>query len=90
MRKTTIRVIVPLLLVVVAGFLYLESDPGGATPSLDAMVEVHHALLGKGIVVVEGLNNLHELPSEFAFVGFPLNFRGRDGSPIRAVAVVSE
>lgn len=59
------------------------------TPSMDEMVEVHHTLLGKGIVVVEGLNNLHELPVEFTFIGFPLNLQGRDGSPIRAVAVVS-
>ena len=58
------------------------------TPSTDEMSEVHRVLLEKGIVLVEGLNNLHELPPEFTFIGFPLNFRGRDGSPVRAVAVV--
>jgi len=60
------------------------------TPSLDEATETHHALLGAGIVVVEGLNNLHRLPAEFLFVGFPLNFVGGDGSPIRAVAVTMD
>ena len=59
------------------------------TPSLGEPVAVHHALLGADIVVVEGLTNLHSLPAEFDFIGFPLNFRGRDGSPIRAVAVIA-
>jgi arylformamidase len=51
--------------------------------------ELHHILLAKNIeiVVVEGLANLDALPNEFTFVGFPLNIKGRDGSPIRAVAV---
>lgn len=60
------------------------------TPSLGEPVDCHHALLGKGIVIVEGLTNLHLLPDAFLFVGFPLNFRGRDGSPIRAVAILSD
>ena len=60
------------------------------TPSLDEMAETHHVLLGHDIVVVEGLTNLHELPTEFLYIGFPLNLTGRDGSPIRAVAVISE
>ena len=59
------------------------------TPSSD-WKEVHLALLAKDveIVIVEGLTNLNKLPSEFIFVGFPLNIKGRDGSPIRAVAIV--
>ena len=59
------------------------------TPSKD-YVEVHHTLLAKDIemVIVESLTNLDALPDdrEFTFIGFPLNFAGRDGSPIRAVA----
>ncbi|MBM3853566.1 MAG: hypothetical protein FJ399_10470 [Verrucomicrobia bacterium] len=31
--------------------------------------------------------NLDALPDAFTFAGFPLNFAGRDGSPIRAVAI---
>jgi arylformamidase len=59
------------------------------TPSTD-WKEVHLMLLQKGveIVVVEGLTNLDKLPEQFTFIGFPLNIKGRDGSPIRAVAVV--
>jgi arylformamidase len=59
------------------------------TPSTD-WKEVHLTLLQRGveIVIVEGLTNLNKLPERFTFVGFPLNIKGRDGSPIRAVAVV--
>ncbi len=54
--------------------------------------ECHLILLGKGveIVIVEGLTNLNKLPEQFTFIGFPLNITGRDGSPIRAVAMVGE
>jgi kynurenine formamidase len=60
------------------------------TPSKIAGRECHYALLRAGveIVIVEGLANLDQLPEHFTFVGFPLNLKGRDGSPIRAVAVV--
>lgn len=59
------------------------------TPST-SWKECHHILLAKGveIVIVEGLANLQKLPQRFTFIGFPLNIRGRDGSPIRAVAMV--
>jgi kynurenine formamidase len=59
------------------------------TPSTD-WKEVHLALLHKDveIVIVEGLTNLDRLSERFTFMGFPLNIQGRDGSPIRAVALV--
>lgn len=60
------------------------------TPGRD-YYEVHHILLAKDVemVIVESLANLDQLPDEeFIFSGFPLNFAGRDGSPIRAVAIV--
>ncbi|MBI5692311.1 MAG: cyclase family protein [Verrucomicrobia bacterium] len=52
-------------------------------------LELHHILLAKNIeiVLVESLANLDAVPETFTFVGFPLNFRGRDGSPIRAVGI---
>ena len=52
-------------------------------------LEIHHILLAPEaeIVLVEALANLDALPDEFTFIGFPLNFKGRDGSPIRAVAL---
>jgi len=60
-----------------------------ATPSVDGQ-ECHRILMEKGveIILVEGLTNLDRLPSRFTFIGFPLNLKGRDGSPIRAVALV--
>jgi kynurenine formamidase len=61
------------------------------TPSKD-FLPCHHILLGQGveIVIVEGLTRLEELPDEFVFAGFPLNIAGRDGSPIRAVAILED
>jgi kynurenine formamidase len=61
------------------------------TPSAD-FVPCHHILLGEDaeIVLVEGLTNLHRIPKSFLFIGFPLNIKGRDGSPIRAVALVED
>jgi arylformamidase len=55
-------------------------------------LELHHILLAKGveIVVVESLANLDALPDDFTFAGFPLNIKGRDGSPIRAVGICEE
>ncbi|MBW7889761.1 MAG: cyclase family protein [Chitinophagaceae bacterium] len=59
------------------------------TPGKD-WYEIHHdILLPKEIVIVESLANLDMAPDEFTFIGFPLNFKGRDGSPIRAVALVA-
>ncbi|MCO5236847.1 MAG: cyclase family protein [Chitinophagaceae bacterium] len=58
------------------------------TPSKD-WYEIHHdILLPEEIVIVESLANLDKAPDQFTFIGFPLNFKGRDGSPIRAVALV--
>lgn len=58
------------------------------TPSKD-WYEMHHdILLPHEIVIVESLANLDQVPDEFIFIGFPLNIKGRDGSPIRAVAMV--
>jgi kynurenine formamidase len=39
-------------------------------------------------VIVESLTNLDRLTEHFTFIGFPLGITGRDGSPIRAVALV--
>jgi arylformamidase len=52
-------------------------------------LELHHILLAPAVemVLVEGLANLDALPDAFTLAAFPLNFRGRDGSPVRAVAL---
>ncbi|WP_432974475.1 cyclase family protein [Dactylosporangium sp. CA-233914] len=51
---------------------------------------VHVCGLGKGIVFVEGLANLDQLPEAGAFFVFmPLKLRGGSGAPGRAIAFVS-
>lgn len=57
------------------------------SPSAADWMYVHHALLGKGIVIVEGLANLEALDEEFIFIAAPLKIKGRDGSPVRAIAI---
>ncbi|MCW5981118.1 MAG: cyclase family protein [Bryobacteraceae bacterium] len=61
------------------------------TPSAE-WLECHRILLARGveIVIVESLTNLDQLPPRFTFAAFPLNIRGRDGSPVRAVAIVDD
>lgn len=51
---------------------------------------VHELLLSRDIIIYENLANLDKLPLlvKFTFIGFPLNLRDMDGSPVRAVAIV--
>lgn len=55
----------------------------------DSLEPNHRWLLAHGIPIVESLTNLGELPEGTAFTlfAFPLKFKGRDGSPCRAVAI---
>jgi len=50
---------------------------------------VHVKMLGAGILIVEGLTNMGQLPEkeEFTFYALPLKLKGCDGSPIRAFAI---
>ena len=48
----------------------------------------HLGLLFEGILVIENLMNLKNLPSEFIFIGLPLKIKDAGGSPIRALALV--
>jgi arylformamidase len=50
---------------------------------------VHKILLGSGIIKLEYLTNLREIPvSDFELIALPLNIREGDGAPVRCVAVV--
>ncbi|MEM5789361.1 MAG: cyclase family protein [Syntrophobacteraceae bacterium] len=53
---------------------------------------IHDRFLAGDVVVYENLTNLDKLPEAmpFTFIGLPLNFRGIDGSPVRAVAILKE
>lgn len=51
----------------------------------------HHILLEKEIILIENLTNLDRLPdSAFSFQCLPLNIGNADGSPVRAIAMISE
>jgi len=58
------------------------------TPGKDAW-GTHLPLLAPDveIVIVESLRNLDRLPEEFTLAAFPLNLKGFDGSPVRAIAI---
>jgi kynurenine formamidase len=47
---------------------------------------VHHALLGAGVLIAEHLTNLDDLSGQrVELVLAPLNIRGADGAPVRAL-----
>jgi len=67
---------------------------GVDTVSVDAAdavgYAVHHAFLSRDMVIVENLTNLAALPDAgFTFAAFPLRIDRADGSPVRAVAMVT-
>ncbi len=59
-------------------------------PSVDRPpYPAHLALLGAGAVIVENLAHLDRIVAgRFTLVALPLPIAGRDGSPVRAVAIV--
>lgn len=63
---------------------------GVDTPSVDrAPYDAHLTLLGAGLLIVENLTNLDDIPGDvFELVATPLRITGRDGSPVRAVAII--
>ena len=65
---------------------------GVDTPSVDRRpFPAHLALLGAGVLIVENLTNLEAIPGDrFELVVVPLAIEGRDGSPVRALAIVYE
>ena len=59
--------------------------------NLEEITSVHRVLLEAGIVIVEGLTNLHAIEKErVIFMAFPLKISGGDGSPVRALAIEEE
>ena len=63
----------------------ISVDPPQATG-----LPVHRRLLEEQIILVENLNRLQDLPqSGFTFFALPLRIRDGDGSPVRAVAMIS-
>jgi kynurenine formamidase len=57
-------------------------------PNITDWKIIHEILLGNSVLIVEGLVNMEELgEGEFTFFALPLKIRGRDGSPVRAIAI---
>lgn len=48
----------------------------------------HFTLLAAGVLIIENVANLHELPPVSFFLAFPLPISGGTGSPLRALAAV--
>ncbi len=65
---------------------------GVETGSVDyAPNDTHIVLLGNDVLIVECLTRLDQIEAdEFLFSAVPLNLEGRDGSPVRAVAILPE
>lgn len=62
---------------------------GLETPSVNPIdyKYIHEVLLGREIVILEGLTNLRNIPGDgFTLIALPLRIRNGDGSPVRAVA----
>lgn len=65
-------------------------DAASFDPVDSADLPVHHILLGKGILLIENLVNLEQLPETgTTFSCLPLPVEGGDGSPVRAVAMIT-
>jgi arylformamidase len=67
------------------GFDYLSVEKYGVE-----VPETHYALLGAGIVIIEGLVMGEVPPGEYEMIALPLNIKGGNGSPIRVVLVEDE
>jgi len=63
---------------------------GVDTPSVDrAPYPAHLVFLGNGVLIVENLTNLDAINADtFELIATPLKIAGRDGSPVRAVAIM--
>lgn len=57
-------------------------------PNITDWKIIHEMLLDNSVIIVEGLVNMEELGNEeFTFYALPLKIKGRDGSPVRAIAI---
>jgi len=63
------------------------TDCLGIDGSSTADLGTHFTLLEKGILIVENLKNLSQLPQDFLLITLPLKIRDGTGCPVRAVAL---
>jgi arylformamidase len=70
----------------VVGTDCISLDPGdGGGGALAA----HYTLLPAGVLIMENVDNLDQLPDESFVIALPLPIAGGTGSPVRAVALVA-
>ena len=51
---------------------------------------VHRTILDAGILQIENLVNLHQLPDEFVLAAIPLKIHGGEAAPARVMAFIAE
>lgn len=72
-----------------AGILLLGNESQTVGPE-DAPMEVHLALLGAGIVLLEGIRLAEVTDGAYFLNAAPLKLSGADGSPCRAILIAAE
>lgn len=81
------------LLAAVPGLSGIGLDAGSVDPADSRGLPAHKALLGAGLVIVENLRGLGQLPAASepgrGFTFFCLPVLGCDGSPVRAAVLLS-
>lgn len=56
---------------------------------LPAVTEIHKILLGAGIIIVEGLDNVDQIQTPTChWIALPIKVAGGDGAPCRSIAIV--
>lgn len=72
-----------------SGILLLGNESQTVGPE-DAPMEVHLALLGAGIVLLEGIRLAEVADGAYFLNAAPLKLSGADGSPCRAILIAAE
>jgi len=68
----------------------IGSDTISFDPAESLELPVHHIILSKGMILIENLVNLERVSNhDFYFSCFPLKIKNGDGSPVRAVGIVT-
>jgi arylformamidase len=73
-----------------AGLRGVGVDTISPDPVDSVELPIHNILLGAGMIIIENLTNLEAIKDQaFLFCCFPLKIKDGDGSPVRAVAIIS-
>ena len=59
--------------------------------NIEEVTKIHQILLGGEVIIIEGLNNLDAIASDYVFlIALPLRIKNCDGSPARVIAFESK